>query len=70
MAMDGDADEPFFGALTARSKPDLQDVAQALGISIEGSKKILLEHINNHFEANPDLHSSLRYEGLFNRSCH
>jgi hypothetical protein len=66
--MERDADEPFVGALTAKSKPDLQDVAQALGISIEGSKKVLLEHIGNHFGANPDLRSSPRYEGLFNRS--
>jgi len=66
--MEQDADEPFFSALTTKLKPDLQDVAQALGISIEGSKKILLEHINNHFEANPDLRSSPQYEGLFNRS--
>ncbi|KAM6500845.1 hypothetical protein JOM56_003859 [Amanita muscaria] len=58
--MERDADEPFFGTLTAKSKPDLQDIAQALGISIEGSKKALLEHINNHFGTNPDLRNSPR----------
>jgi hypothetical protein len=61
-------DEPFTGALTTKAKPDLQDVAQALGLLITGSKKDLLERITHHFDENPNLRNAPHYEGLFSRS--
>ncbi|KAI0282646.1 hypothetical protein BC826DRAFT_974178, partial [Russula brevipes] len=55
-------------ALTTKAKPDLQDVARALGLPTTGCKKELIERITSHFDANPVLRNAPRYEGLFNRS--
>jgi len=63
-----DPNEPFTGALASKTKPDLQDVAQALGLAIDGQKKDLLARINTHFDANPLLREDPRFEGIFNRS--
>lgn len=38
-----DPNEPFTGTLASKMKPDLQEVADALGLSIEGQKQDLLE---------------------------
>ena len=57
--MGRDPNEPFVSALTMKPKPDLQDIAQALGLSLEGAKKGILTRISNHFEANPSLHTPL-----------
>ena len=65
--MDRDPNEPFIGALT--TKLDLQDIAQALGLSVDGAKKDILKCITNHFDTNPNLHASRKFEGLFNCSC-
>jgi hypothetical protein len=46
---------------------DLQDVAQSLGLLTTGSKKDLLERITHHFDENPILRNTPRYEGLFSR---
>ena len=56
------------GALTTKVKANLQDVAQALGLLTTGGKKELLNRITHHFDMNPDLRNTLRYEGLFNCS--
>jgi hypothetical protein len=63
-----DPNEPFTGTLGPKSKPDLQDVAQALGLETDGQKKALLARINTHFDKNPHLREAPRFEGLFNRS--
>ena len=68
LRLERNPDEPFTGALTTKAKPDLQDVAQALGLLITGSKKDLLERITHHFDENPNLRNTPRYEGLFSRS--
>ena len=59
---------PFTGALTGKSKADLQDIAQVLGLTIDGQKKDVLARINAHFNANPVLRDDLRFGGLFNRT--
>lgn len=68
LQLERDLNEPFTGALTTKTKPDLQDIAQALGLLYSGGKKDLLEHIVHHFDVNPDLQNSHHYEGLFSQS--
>jgi hypothetical protein len=63
-----DPNEPFTGMLGSKSKPDLQDVAQALGLATDGQKKVLLARINAHFDENPHLREASQFIGLFNRS--
>lgn len=65
LRLERNPDEPFTGTLTTKSKPDLQDVAQALGLLTTGSKKDLLERITNHFDGNPNLRNTPCYENLF-----
>ncbi|KAH9027463.1 hypothetical protein EDB83DRAFT_2555196 [Lactarius deliciosus] len=62
-----DPNEPFTGTLATKTKPDLQDIAQALGILTTGGKKDLLKRITQCFDTSPDLRNTPRYEGLFNR---
>ena len=69
LRLERDLNEPFIGALTTKSIPDLQNVAQALGLLTSSGKKDLLECISHHFDVNPDLRNSRHYEGLFSRSC-
>jgi hypothetical protein len=63
-----DPNEPFTGKLSSKSKPDLQDVAQALGLATDGQKKVILARINAYFDENPHLRETSQFEGLFNRS--
>jgi len=65
-----DPNTPFTGTLNSKSKADLQDVAHALGLSMDGQKKDLLGRIKAHFDANTTLHDHPRYEGLFHRVRH
>ena len=58
--------EPFTSALTAKAKPDLQDITLALGLLTTGGKKELLSHITHYFDTNPDLQNTPHYWGLFN----
>jgi hypothetical protein len=60
-------DEPFVGSLTSRNLPDLKDVAYALNLSLDGTKKAILERIQTHFTSNPTLRDSPRFIGLFQR---
>ncbi|KAI0250717.1 hypothetical protein BJV78DRAFT_1109811, partial [Lactifluus subvellereus] len=64
-----DPNEPFTGALATKTKADLQDIAQALELKIDGQKKDLLVQINAHFDEDPLLHEDPHFEGIFNRSC-
>jgi hypothetical protein len=61
-----DPNVPFTGALSSKSKADLQDITQALGLLTDGQKKDLLAQINTHFDANSELRDHPRYEGIFN----
>ena len=66
LRLERDPNEPFTGALTAKAKPDLQDITLALGLLTTGGKKELLSCITHHFDTNPDLQNTPCYEGLFN----
>ena len=63
-----DPNAPFTGALTSKTKADLQDIAQVLGLTTDGQKKDILARINTHFDANPILRDDSRFEGIFNRT--
>lgn len=63
-----DPNAPFTGALTSKTKADLQDIAQALELTTDGQKKDILARINAHFDANPGLRDKPRFEGIFNRT--
>ena len=63
-----DPTAPFAGALTSKTKADLQDIAQVLGLTTDGQKKDILARINAQFDANPVLHDDSRFEGMFNRT--
>lgn len=58
----------FSGGLASKNKPDLQDIAEALGLAKDGNKPNLLARINSHFDSNINLKSEARYAGLFNRT--
>jgi hypothetical protein len=63
-----DPNAPFTGALTSKTRADLQDIAQVLGLATDGQKKDILARINAHFDANPILRDDSRFEGIFNRT--
>ncbi|KAH9017432.1 hypothetical protein EDB85DRAFT_2155181 [Lactarius pseudohatsudake] len=62
-----DPNAPFTGALTSKTKADLQDIAQVLGLSIGGQKKAIVARINAHFDSYPILRDDPCFEGIFNR---
>ena len=57
--------EPFVGALNSRKKAELQDIAYALGLDINGRVDDLKSKINTHFEQHEELCTSAHYIGLF-----
>jgi hypothetical protein len=61
-----DPNAPFTGTLTLKTKANLQDIVQVLGLTTDGQKKDILAWITAHFKANPILHDDLRFEGIFN----
>ena len=68
-----DPNHTFLGALGSNSKPDLVDIAQALGIKQvthpgkeKLTKKKIQDFIDVHFDSNPRMHKDARFEGLFN----
>ena len=61
-----DPNAQFTGALTSKTKADLQDIAQVLGLTTDGKKKDILARLNTHFDANPVLREDSRFEGIFN----
>ncbi|KAI9454068.1 hypothetical protein BJY52DRAFT_1095640, partial [Lactarius psammicola] len=63
-----DPNAPFTGTLTSKTKANLQDIAQVLGLVTDGQKKDVLAQINAHFDANPTLRDDSRFEGIFNRT--
>ncbi|KAL0056970.1 hypothetical protein AAF712_016412 [Marasmius tenuissimus] len=64
-----DPNKPFTGSLGSKNKPDLQDIAWVLGLSIDGQKKDLIAHITAHFDTHPDLKTDLRFCSLFSRTA-
>lgn len=62
-----DPNAPFTGALATKTKADLQDIAQVLGLAIDSSRKDLLAQTNAHFDTHPHLREDPRFEGMFNR---
>ena len=61
-------DAPFTGSLTSKNRPDLQEIAGALGLPETGIKEALIRGIKAHFDANPSLRDLQRFSGLFNRA--
>lgn len=57
--------EAYTSALSTKNKPDLQDIAEALAISKDGTKTNLQNHINAHFDAHPRFKEDPKYLGLF-----
>lgn len=55
----------FSGALSTKSKPDLQDIAAAFHISIDGSKQTIADRISKHMDSHPELNDDDRFTGLF-----
>ena len=64
-----DPNTPFACALVTKTKADLQDIAQVLGLAIDSQRKDLLVQINAHFDTHPHLHEDPRFKGIFNRLC-
>ncbi|CAK5277524.1 unnamed protein product [Mycena citricolor] len=62
-----DPEEPFNGMLQGRSKPELVDVTYDLGLDCAGTKQMLTDRINEHFNVNPLKRKSDKYVGLFER---
>ncbi|KAI9439058.1 hypothetical protein H4582DRAFT_1946385 [Lactarius indigo] len=57
----------FTGPLSKRRRmQDLKDIANALSLRERGKKADIVERIKKEFEANPELKSDPRFEGLFN----
>ena len=52
-------------ALNSRKKADLQDIAYALGLNIEGMVEDLKSRINAYFDEHEPLRTAPRYIGLF-----
>ena len=55
----------FKGAVHSRNKEGLQDIAYALGLSLEGTKAVLVERINDYLDNNPQLKDDNRFARLF-----
>ena len=56
----------FSGPLGSKKRGELKDIVKALGLSTTGTKAVLHEAIQQHFDARPDLKSDRRFVGLFN----
>ena len=57
----------FTGSLGSKNKTELQDLATALNLSIEGTKPDLTTRISAHFNEHPDLKAHERFVSLFGR---
>jgi hypothetical protein len=60
--------EAYTGSLASKSKPDLQEIAEALALSKDGTKQDLQTRINTHFDAHPRFKEDPKYVGLFIRT--
>ncbi|KAJ6533276.1 hypothetical protein DFH09DRAFT_1406723 [Mycena vulgaris] len=57
----------FRGALSAKNKPQLKDIAYALNISMEGTSKDILTRIAELFNTQQHLRDDPRFVGLFSK---
>ncbi|KAG8908837.1 hypothetical protein FRB99_003075 [Tulasnella sp. 403] len=57
----------YTGALAAKKKQELQDLATDLGVDTGGTKESLQERIKAHLAANQDLMSDPRFSGLYSK---
>ncbi|KAF8817133.1 hypothetical protein BYT27DRAFT_7075486, partial [Phlegmacium glaucopus] len=58
----------FSGPLSTKNKTDLEDISDALGLSLTGTKAILVARITEHFEKFPHLKEDARFCSLFERA--
>ena len=58
------ASTAFSGSLRTKAKAQLQDIASALGLPVEGTKKVVVERIQAHLDATPALADHPRFAGL------
>ena len=58
----------FTGSLSSKNKTELEDVGDALGLDISGTKAVLVTRITKHFNEHPRFKEDPRYSGLFERS--
>jgi hypothetical protein len=56
------------GALSSKNKADLQDIADALSLTEDGTKEVLVRRINTFFDSHPHIRNSDRFVGLFSRA--
>jgi hypothetical protein len=61
-------DAPFIGSLSSKSKPELREIAAALGLSEDGTKDALTQRITACFDLDPLLRDRPRFTGLFHRA--
>ena len=55
----------FFGPVNSKSlKAWLISLATSLSLSSEGTNPMLVERINGHFKAHPELYEEPRYQGI------
>jgi hypothetical protein len=55
----------FKGPLSSKNKENLQDIAHALQISLDGKKADLASRISQHLNAHPELEEDSCFGGLF-----
>ena len=58
----------FSGPLSTKNKTDLEDISNTLGLSITGTKPILVERITKHFKKFPHLKEDPWFLSLFERA--
>ena len=56
------------GTLSSKKKPDLQEIAGALNLSEDGTREVLIMHVNEFFKQNLDLCEVPQFSGLFNHA--
>ena len=54
----------FLGPLSTKNKTDLEDISDVLGLSLTGTKAILIGWITEHFNEFPHLKEDARFSSL------
>ena len=55
----------FTGSLSSKNKTELEDVSDALGLDISGTKAVLVTRITGYFNEHPRFKEDPCYSGLF-----
>lgn len=58
----------FTGSLASKNKTNLEDLADALGLDIQGTKAVLVARITDHFSNFPRFKEDPRFRGMFERT--